>query len=701
MGGPATLGGPGDVAPDLASQLLRAVGQAVVATDLEGRILYWNRPAERLYGWAADEALGESIFERVVVVGFDGDASEYEQPLSWVGSEARRMDEVEIERKDGDRLWIRTVRTPFLDATGQVSGVIGIAHDASVRREHERALRESETRFKALVQRSSDVAVIVEIGGTITFVSPGVVDLLGFQPDQLVGTSGWDVVHPDDLDDLRAALYPIAKEPGSHGLVEYRIRTADGSYRWVEETVSNMVDEPAVGGIVANIRDVGDRKRMESDLSHRALHDDLTGLPNRAHLDRALDAALNASEGVAVLVLDVDQFKLINDSHGHAVGDDLLRQMSARLDHALRPGDVAGRFGGDEFVVVCRDITAVHQAEQIAERLRASLQSPFNLHGVGPVFVSASVGIAAGLSGSTTAAELFHDADAAMYEAKRSGRGRHAVYDDAMRARASRRLRTESDLRQALDSGQIRAHFQPIVDVATGAMIGAEALARWYHPTRGLLGPAEFIEVAEDSGLVIDLDRLILDQALEAVAAWGRAGHRVLVAVNLSGHQLSDPGLVPVVAAGLERWKVSPDRLSLEVTETAVLADSSRSVAVVRALSELGVNLALDDFGTGYSSLAYLKALPVSAVKIDRGFVAGVDVRADDRDIVAAIVHLANAFGRFLVAEGVETESQLAVLRELGCPFAQGFLWSPPVERARFEAMLDEESSDRVRATHS
>jgi diguanylate cyclase (GGDEF)-like protein/PAS domain S-box-containing protein len=608
--------------------------------------------------------------------------------LAWVRSGERRVDEVEIERKDCQRLWTRVIRSPFYGTDGQVDGVIGISYDVSLRRAHEAALRASETRFKALVQRSSDVAVIVETRGTLTFLSHTVVDLLGFEPEELVGTSGWDLVHPDDLEELRSRLYPVAQVPGSHTSAEYRIRTKDRGYIWVEQTVTNMVDEPAVGGVVANLRDISDRKRMESDLSHRVLHDELTGLPNRAHLDRALADALATSDGVAVLVLDVDQFKLINDSHGHAVGDELLTQMSARLDHALRPGDLAGRFGGDEFVVVCRDVSDVEQAEHIARRLQSALQEPFNLRGAGPVFVSASVGIAAGLRGSTTAAELFHDADAAMYEAKRTGRARHAVYDDAMRARASLRLRTESDLRRALDGDQIVAHFQPIVDVATGEVVGAEALARWEHPDRGLLAPADFIGVAEDSGLVIDLDRQMLAQALDAASSWNRAGHPLVVAVNLSCHQLSDVGLAAFVAAALDRWGVDPGRLSLEVTETAVMADSRRSIAVVEDLAALGVNLALDDFGTGYSSLAYLKSLPVSAVKIDRGFIAGVDTRPHDRDIVSAIVNLGRAFGRLVVAEGVESHAQLAVLRELGCPLAQGFLWSPPVERRRFETLF-------------
>ncbi len=685
-------GGEGDgaaITPMLAEQLLDAVGQAVVASNLDHAIVYWNRAAERLFGWKADEVIGRNVIDVLTPLKTNvpvGSADEY---FASVLAGRRRSFEALLATKHRQDIWVRASHTVITDPSGRAMGMVGISYDVTGRRRSEEAMHIGYKRYRALVQRSTDVAVIVALDGTLTYVSPGVHQLLGFTPEDLVGSNGWDLVFPDDLPDLRVELRAIAQTPGAHTTCEYRIRTVDDDYIWVEETVTNMLDEPAVNGLVANLRDITDRKRIEADLNHRVLHDELTGLPNRTHLDLALNAALQQTAGAAVLVLDIDQFKLINDSHGHGAGDELLTQVSARLQDSLRPGDLAGRFGGDEFVVVCRDVADTSQAEVIAERLQAMLREPFVLSGVGTIFVTASVGIAAAEVG-TSAAELFHDADAAMYEAKRTGRARLAIYDDAMRERATLRLRIESELRLAIDSGEIVAHFQPIVDLHDGTIVGAEALARWDHPTRGVLFPAEFIAVAEDAGLIIELDRHIMSQALAAARRWSDLGHELRVAVNVSSLHLVDPGLVPLVAAKVAEAGTRPSQLSLEVTETAVMSDPRRSIEVVNDLTELGVHLALDDFGTGYSSLVYLKQLPVTTVKVDRGFVAGVHCRPDDRDIVSAIVGLARAFGRHLVAEGVESEEQLVALRELGCTMAQGFYWSPAVPEDRFTAMLVE-----------
>lgn len=675
------------IGPMLADQLLDAVGQAVVASDLEQQIVYWNASAERLFGWSSDEVLGRRVIEVLEPIETTVPVGSVESYLSSVMAGRRRSVEARIATKDERHIWVRASHTPITGPDGSVIGMVGIAHDVSSRRRSEEALRTGYTRFQALVQRSTDVAVILALDGTLTYVSRGVHQLLGYLPEDLVGSNGWDLVHPEDLARVDADLGSVAEAPGAHATTEFRLMSASGEYVWVEETATNMLDEPAVGGLVANIRDITDRKRVEADLNHRVLHDELTGLPNRAHLDLALKAALAETSGAAVLVFDIDQFKLINDSHGHSAGDDLLTQVAVRLQHALRPGDLAGRFGGDEFVVVCRDVSDTSQAEIIAERLQAALREPFSLAGVGAVFVTASVGIAAAEEGAS-AAELFHDADAAMYQAKRSGRARQEVYDDDMRARAAQRLRVESELRNALDSGQLVAYYQPIVDLETGRIVGAEALARWQHPTRGLLPPADFIAVAEDSGMIIDLDRQVMTLALDAARRWAELGHEIRVAVNLSALHLVDPDLVGLVATKAAEAGVGVGGLSLEVTETAVMSDPKHSIDVVQELTSMGVHLALDDFGTGYSSLVYLKQLPVTTVKIDRGFVAGVHSRPDDRDIVSAIIHLARAFGRDLVAEGVETEEQLAALRELGCTLAQGYYWSPPVPEADFVDLL-------------
>jgi diguanylate cyclase (GGDEF)-like protein/PAS domain S-box-containing protein len=668
------------------SSLVDAIGQAVIATDLSGRITYWNRGATQLYGWAAEQAVGAQLTS--IVVPVSGAVEEFAQLRDALLVGDCQTAEVEVVAKDGHRLWVWTANSVIRDAADTPMGVLGISHDVTLRVARERALRESEMRFRALIQRSKDVAVIVDVPGTLHYVSPGVTDLLGFSPAELVGTDGWALVHPEDLERLRNELRVVVSAAGAHTTTEYRIRTADGSYRWVEQTVANMLDEPVIGGVVANLRDVTDRKRVEADLNHRVLHDQLTGLPNRAHLDQALVAALTEGSGAAVLVFDIDEFKLVNDSYGHDVGDELLAQVSARLHHALRPGDLAGRFGGDEFVVVCRNVDDVGEAEIIAGRLQAALEAPFELSGAGRVHVSASVGIAAGGAGISPA-ELFHDADAAMYEAKRSGRARHAIYDEAMRSRASRRLEEESDLRRAVTDGQFEVQYQPIVGLQSGRLVAVEALARWRHPTRGVLGANEFIELAEETGLVIEMGQQIIDQTFEVMARWDRLGHRLICGINLSPLQLIERGLVESVADRLAVAGLPADRVAFEITETAVMADPKRAIQVVQELVGLGVHVALDDFGTGYSSLAFLKQLPVTSVKIDQGFVDGVDSRPDDYDIVSAVVQLAKAFDRVTIAEGVETIEQVEVLAGLGCDLGQGSYWSRPLTEQEVLTLLD------------
>ncbi|MGY6500614.1 MAG: putative bifunctional diguanylate cyclase/phosphodiesterase [Acidimicrobiales bacterium] len=675
---------------ELADQLLSAVGQAVVATSLDGTVRYWSRAAERLYGWSAQEAQGRSILQLIVpILPIDdtGMAERVDAMLARILDGRRVVAELEVRARDGRQMWTHVVNGPVYDAEGRVTGVVGISYDISRRRETEEELRRSETRFRALVQGSSDVAVIVAIEGELRYVSPAVESLLGWAPEDLVGTDGWALVHPDDLPGLQRELGVVSREPGMQATAEFRIRCADGSYRWVEETVTNMADDPVIEGLVANIRDVTDRKRAELDLHHRVFHDPLTGLPNRARLDQVLSDALQTGAGAAVLVFDIDQFKLVNDSHGHAAGDDLLSQVSDRIRGALRPEDFAGRFGGDEFVVVCPDVTESALAMSIADRLQEALGSPFQLPGVGPVFVTASVGIATGPAGLDPST-LFQQADAAMYQAKRSGRARSALFDDEMRDMATVRLQTETDLRIGLGRGEIEPYFQPIVDLGTGRVLGVEALARWNHPTRGVLGPAAFVDVAEDNGMIVELGAQVLDRSVEELAGWLAVRPDLSVAVNLSATQLSSPRLLDVVGGVLDRHGVAGERLVLEVTETAVMSDPARCIEMLRSLAAMGIQLALDDFGTGYSSLAYLKELPVQIVKVDRTFIDGVDSRADDRSIVAAVVQLAAAFGRQVVAEGVETEAQRRALVELGCPFAQGYLWSRPVPAAQVRAVL-------------
>jgi diguanylate cyclase (GGDEF)-like protein len=427
-------------------------------------------------------------------------------------------------------------------------------------------------------------------------------------------------------------------------------------------------------------------ERHRDDERHRraALHDSLTGLPNRSlALDRIAHALRRCGrEGgtVAVLALDLDRFKLVNDSLGHAAGDELLVALAPRLRDAIRPGDTVARFGGDEFVVVCDGLDGPGAAVTVAERLSGALAEPVELAS-GPQFIGASIGIALAQGEGDTPDSLLRDADAAMYRVKeRKGGGRYELFDEHMRDEVLRRVTTESDLRRALDAGELRVHYQPIVDVRTERPVSVEALARWEHPERGMIPPSEFIEVAEDIGLIAELGLQVLEQASHQAAEWQRAfGVPLGLAVNVSGRQLAQAGFPEQVAAIAARSGLAPGTLSLEITESVLLEEADCTMAVLAHLREIGIRLILDDFGTGYSSLSYLKRFALHALKIDRSFVDGLGADDDDSTIVEAIVRMAHSLRLAVVAEGVETEAQLSQLRRLRCDSAQGYLFARPL----------------------
>ena len=428
-------------------------------------------------------------------------------------------------------------------------------------------------------------------------------------------------------------------------------------------------------------RDITERKRLESRLEARARHDQLTGLPNRLFLSEQLEDAIVEGSPLALLFIDLDQFKAVNDSQGHDAGDRLLVTASERLRSALRPTDVVARFGGDEFVVLLTGIDDHDAALPLAERVLDHLRGPVQLGAV-PVYLTGSAGIA--LSDGSDATTLIANADAAMYKAKADGRDRVAVFTSELRERSRDRLRTAHTLRSALDSGGLDVWFQPIVDSPSGAPIGVEALVRWQHSQLDSIRTTHVIEVAEETGLILALGAAVIERTCEAIAALGDSAGGLTFSVNLSAHQLADPLLIDALEAALTKHDVEPRRLVCEVTESAVMVDVDDSARVLDRIRDLGVGIAIDDFGTGYSSLAYLQRFPVDVLKIDREFVIGLTISSDwKRSLAAAIVSLGHSLGLRVVAESVETEEQAAILSMLGCDAMQGYLFAEatPVER--------------------
>ncbi|UUY03725.1 EAL domain-containing protein [Svornostia abyssi] len=435
-------------------------------------------------------------------------------------------------------------------------------------------------------------------------------------------------------------------------------------------------------------------RRAEDQARHDAMHDPLTGLPNRVLFSDRLAQALARSERdgspLAVLLLDIDRFKLINDSLGHLVGDELLREVAPRLSGAVRASDTVARLGGDEFAVLCEDLEDEREAQEMAERLGACFLRPFALGGE-QQFATASVGLVVADS-HTDAEELLRDADAAMYRAKEAGRGRYEVFDEGMRARAVARLQVENELRRALDREELQLFFQPIHDLQAGRIASCEALVRWNHPERGLVGPDQFIPIAEESGLIVPLGAWVLQRACRQLARWRRsveAADSLRITVNLSARQVTQPDIVDTVAEAIEEAGLDPQDIGLEITEHVLIEDAQTTADTLRRLQRLGVRLVIDDFGTGYSSLSYLKRYPIEVLKIDRSFIDGIaDDESGDLAIVTAIVRMASALGVDVIPEGVETEAQLQALRDLGCQYAQGFLLDRPLPPEELEARL-------------
>jgi len=552
----------------------------------------------------------------------------------------------------------------------------------------ERDVAAREHRFRRLVEHQSDHVLVVGRDGTVTYQSPSLTKILGYASDALVGGSAVRLLPPGEHPVWRDMMDRVLRHAGAAVRGSLRGISAEGAVREFEATLTGLA-EAAGDGVVVVLHDVTERERFVAQLRRQALHDPLTGLANRALiLDRAehlLAAARRTHTPVGALFIDLDHFKGINDSLGHEAGDQLLVSLAGRLQRAVRGGDTVGRMGGDEFVVL---FSAGSEApERVAERIREVLHPPVQLGGR-PYPVAASIGIAVASAGS--AGDLLRDADIAMYRAKAAGRNRYVVFRPEMRVAARERLQLELDLRAAVAEGQLGVVYQPAVDLTTLTAIGIEALLRWNHPSRGLLSPGEFVPLAEESGLIVDIGRWVLHTACRAAAGWASAAGPLAVSVNVSARQLESDRLVQDVMAALAESGLAAERLILEITESAIMRDPEGAAGRIRALKALGVRVAVDDFGAGYSSLNYLRHLPVDVLKIDMSFIASMQASRTAGAVVHALVQLGKALHLEVVAEGVEAESQLTALRRERCDIAQGYLFAHPLEASGLERFLGE-----------
>ncbi len=654
---------------------------AVVSALDAGPTLTWvNDAFSTLFGYGCDDVVGQPL--GVLTTGPFRSSDESPHAVASIELRGSRAvsSEVLAVRADGSRFTATVRSVPSDSQPGSWVVSVRAAEPDTAGAD----LRASEHRFRALAERSPIATFFSESGLRLGYVNDRFATLFGAPVESLLGTGWMDVVD----ETARGALTDAFVQTLSGHPAEVPITLPDegAGVRWMLVRAEPVTTPSRGAGFVGTVEDVTERRAFEGRLAYQAMHDQLTGLPNRAHLWATIAGILDGTDDddrdrLALLFLDLDNFKIVNDSLGHDAGDRLLVETATRLRRTMRDDDLVARFGGDEFVVVCRNVRNDTHASLLADRVLSVVSRPVLVSGM-TIHPSTSIGIVRAESRHTSAVELVSDADIAMYEAKRSGKNRHAILDRGARAAMSDRLNLLNDLRGAIDDGSLEVHYQPVVSLPEGRPVGLEALARWNHPERGPVAPDVFIPLAEEGGLIRNLGRLVLGRACADIAALrsrGGADALLNVAVNVSADQLPDETLVPFVAGLLEGLGLPGDALCIEVTESVLMSDAGAAAETLRRLRELGITVAVDDFGTGYSCLAYLRHLPVDFLKLDRAFVSELD---DDGAapgalaVAEAVAALASGLGLRSVAEGVESLEQARLLASAGCDFAQGWLYA-------------------------
>ncbi|MEG3935954.1 EAL domain-containing protein [Microcoleus sp. T3_B1] len=722
----------------MAANIPGSVYRTVLHPDGKISMPYISPGVREVTGFAAEEVISHPELLTEIIHPEDKSSSDS-------GVAASRASLLPCDRqyrivlRSGEVKWVQDSAKFSKNENGDVI-IDGVALDISDRKQAESALRQSEQRFRSLIENATDITIILDAEGIFRYISPSVKRILGYPPHQAIGRSALEIVHPDDCATITETLHKAIENPKrSQCPVEYRVRHRNGSWCYVEAVATNLLYDPAVEGIVINCHDITQRKLAEEQLLHDAFHDALTGLPNRSLFTDRLEHALRLAKRrkdylFAVLFLDLDRFKVVNDSLGHAIGDQLLVSIARRLEACLRPGDTVARLGGDEFVLLLEDIEGINEATTIVNRLQKKITSPLLLDGH-EVFITASIGIALSSGEYLEPTTLLRDADTAMYRAKELGRARHEVFNSSMHAHALRLLQLENDLRRAIESIRDQAkeedlapspesalpplsaapqfiiHYQPIVSIANNTITCFEALVRWQHPERGLVSPGEFITIAEETGLIVPLGRWVLRTACHQIRQWQQlfpSNPPLSVSVNISVKQFSQPDLIEYIDQVLQETNLDGSSLKLEITESVLIENSESVTAMLVQLRTRNIHLCIDDFGTGYSSLSYLHRFPTNTLKIDRSFVSRMGGEfdfskggIDPTEIVRSIVTLSHNLGMDVVAEGVEEASQLSILKGLKCEYAQGFFFSKAVDSQTAAALIRQQAENQNLLTFS
>lgn len=669
-------------------ELLEVIPNPIFYKGLDGKYLGFNRAWERFFQLKRDEWVGKTYTEVFADENDEAISKEDIEILS--GKQVIR----EVRVRDGSGNMRDSVKhiSRITKPNGEAAGMIGVLTDITDFKQVAQALEASEIRFQALTESAMDIVTVLDVNGVIRYQSQSVKHLLGHDPRDMVGKSQFEIVHRDDVDKTRAAFQELVNGREMATPLEFRVRARDGEWRILESVGKNCLNIPAVGGIIVNTRDVTERRAIQERIQHLAFHDALTGLPNRSLMqDRISQAVVRAERSnhrIAVMFIDIDNFKNINDTLGHDAGDDLLCEVASRLKDAVRGHDTIARQGGDEFIVLLDQLDGHQGATRVAQKILDAMRTAFTVGGVDQ-HVSGSVGIAIFPDDGRDAPSLLKNADTAMFHGKALGKNTYQFFTAQMNIAVKRRAAMESKLRAAVKKEDFSLVYQPQIDLITGQVVALEALVRWHSEDSGTMMPGEFIPLAEETGLINELGQWVLKEACRQNKAWQDAGYAPRrMAVNLSARQLTDKRFIEMLIETLAVTGLKPEYLELEITESQVMRQGEGSVALLNEIAEMGIHLAVDDFGTGYSSLSYLKRLPIGKLKIDQSFIRDITVDPNDTAIVVAIINMAKSLDLDIIAEGIETAGQLTLLRAKGCSVGQGYYFSVPLTARDVEPLL-------------
>lgn len=650
--------------------------------DKDYHCTFMNPAAENITGYTRAEIKGRNLHDVIHHTHPDGTPFPVEEcELERSFAQMRIVKDLEqvYIRKNGEFFTAMCSASPLING-GELVGAVLEIRDVSEEKKSQKIIQRNEARFRALIEKSSDVISLIDMQGNNLYTSPSVQRVLGYEPSEFTAGNSFGYVHPSDMAFVREEFSKLLQNPNGSVTAEMRVQHADGSWRWVETTSTNMLDDSNIKAIVVNFRDVSERKLAEENAQYQYYHDSLTDLPNRNYFTERLAGLLqNANDKIfGVMIIDLDRFKMINESLGHAIGDRLIQEVSLRLVNCLEEEDILARLGGDEYGIILPEIMREEEIGQSCSRILECLKPAFRFE-QHELYITPSIGISVYPYDGEDASSLMKNADSALYRAKELGRNNFQYYTPSMNATTFQQLAMENTLRKALENNEFLVYYIPQIDVATGQIIQVEALIRWMHPEFGLTFPDEFIPIAEATGLIVPIGDWVLKRACEDVKSWEKHGYQMDLSVNLSARQLRQRHLTRNIRKIVNEAGFDPKRLEFELTESTLVDNSHSLYNTMIQLQRDGITFAIDDFSTGHSSLDYIKKFPVHSLKVSHSFMKGIPIKEKDTAIANAVINLSRSLGLLVTAEGVERMDQLKFLKERNCDKAQGYLFSPPI----------------------